>query len=90
MDCESFLSVPGRFEAVDTGEKGVSVIVDYAHTPDGLENILTSINTFKKGKLISVFGCGGNRDAVKRPIMGEIAGNLSDFCIITSDNPRTE
>ncbi len=87
---ESFISVPGRFEAVDTGEKGVSVIVDYAHTPDGLENILTSINTFKKGKLISVFGCGGNRDAVKRPIMGEIAGRLSDYMVITSDNPRFE
>jgi len=87
---ESFSSVPGRFEAVDTGNKGVSVIVDYAHTPDGLENILTSINTFKKGKLISVFGCGGNRDAVKRPIMGEIAGRLSDYMVITSDNPRFE
>ncbi len=87
---ESFSSVPGRFEAVDTGDTGVSVIVDYAHTPDGLENILTSINTFKKGKLISVFGCGGNRDAVKRPIMGEIAGRLSDYMVITSDNPRFE
>lgn len=87
---ESFISVPGRFEAVDTGERGVSVIVDYAHTPDGLENILTSINTFKKGKLISVFGCGGNRDAVKRPIMGQIAGALSDYMVITSDNPRFE
>ena len=87
---ESFKSVPGRFEAVDTGDTGVSVIVDYAHTPDGLENILTSINSFKKGKLISVFGCGGNRDAVKRPIMGEIAGRLSDYMVITSDNPRFE
>lgn len=87
---ESFSSVPGRFEAVDTGDTGVSVIVDYAHTPDGLENILTSINTFKKGRLISVFGCGGNRDAVKRPIMGEIAGRLSDYMVITSDNPRFE
>ncbi len=90
LGIESFSSVPGRFEAVDTGERGVSVIVDYAHTPDGLENILTSINTFKKGKLISVFGCGGNRDAVKRPIMGEIAGRLSDYMVITSDNPRFE
>lgn len=87
---ESFMSVPGRFEAVDTGDMGVSVIVDYAHTPDGLENILKAINTFKKGKLISVFGCGGNRDAVKRPIMGEIAGRLSDYMVITSDNPRFE
>lgn len=87
---ESFSSVPGRFEAVDTGDTGVSVIVDYAHTPDGLENILNSINTFKKGRLISVFGCGGNRDAQKRPIMGEIAGRLSDYMVITSDNPRFE
>ncbi len=87
---ETFSSVPGRFEAVNTGNTGISVIVDYAHTPDGLENILSSINSFKKGKLICVFGCGGNRDAVKRPIMGEIAGRLSDYCVITSDNPRFE
>ncbi|MBR6766260.1 MAG: UDP-N-acetylmuramoyl-L-alanyl-D-glutamate--2,6-diaminopimelate ligase, partial [Clostridia bacterium] len=87
---EAFSSVPGRFEAVNTGDTGISVIVDYAHTPDGLENILSSINSFKKGRLICVFGCGGNRDAVKRPIMGEIAGRLSDYCVITSDNPRFE
>ncbi len=87
---ESFLSVPGRFEAVDTKQTGISVIIDYAHTPDGLENILTSINSFKKGKLICVFGCGGNRDSVKRAIMGEIAGNLSDYVVLTSDNPRFE
>lgn len=85
-----FASVPGRFEAVDTGEKGVSVIVDYAHTPDGLANILSSINAFKKGKLICVFGCGGNRDAAKRPIMGQLAGEQSDYCVLTSDNPRFE
>lgn len=87
---EAFSSVPGRFEAVNTGDTGISVIVDYAHTPDGLENVLSSINSFKKGRLICVFGCGGNRDAVKRPIMGEIAGRLSDYCVITSDNPRFE
>lgn len=87
---ESFSSVPGRFEAVDTKNSGISVIVDYAHTPDGLENILSSINAFKKGKLICVFGCGGNRDSVKRSIMGEIAGSLSDYCVLTSDNPRFE
>ncbi len=85
-----FTSVAGRFEAVDTGEKGISVIVDYAHTPDGLENILSSIDAFKKGKLICVFGCGGNRDAAKRPIMGEVAGKFSDYCVLTSDNPRFE
>ena len=80
---------PGRLENI-RGPKDISVIIDYAHTPDGLENILTSINTFKKGRLISVFGCGGNRDAVKRPIMGAIAGKLSDYMVITSDNPRFE
>lgn len=85
-----FISVPGRFEAVDTGERGVSVIIDYAHTPDGLENVLSSINAFKKGRLICVFGCGGDRDATKRPIMGQLAGEKSDYCIITSDNPRFE
>lgn len=87
---ESFVSVPGRFETVDTKHRGYTVVVDYAHTPDGLENILSSINTFKKGKLICVFGCGGNRDAAKRPIMGRLAGQLSDYCVLTSDNPRFE
>ena len=86
----AFASVPGRFEAVDTKGLGLSVIVDYAHTPDGLENILSSINQFKKGRLICVFGCGGNRDRVKRAIMGKIAGELSDYCVLTSDNPRFE
>ena len=85
-----FSSVPGRFEAVPTGEKGFSVIVDYAHTPDGLENVLSAIRQFKRGRLICVFGCGGNRDAAKRPIMGETAGKSADFCILTSDNPRFE
>ncbi len=87
---ESFKSVPGRFEAVDTHNTGITVIVDYAHTPDGLENILSSINKFKKGRLICVFGCGGDRDAKKRPIMGKIAGELSDLAVLTSDNPRFE
>ncbi len=87
---ESFTSVPGRFETVDTKNLGFTVVVDYAHTPDGLENILSSINTFKKGRLICVFGCGGNRDSAKRPIMGELSGKLSDFVVITSDNPRLE
>jgi len=87
---EGFTSVPGRFEAVPTNGKGITAIVDYAHTPDGLENVLKAINGFKKGKLICVFGCGGNRDAKKRPIMGKIAGELCDYCIITSDNPRFE
>ncbi len=87
---EQFTSVPGRFEAVDTKDTGITVIVDYAHTPDGIENLLNAINGFKQGRLICVFGCGGNRDDKKRPIMGEIAGRLSDYCVLTSDNPRFE
>ncbi len=81
--------VRGRFQSIK-GKNGVSAVVDYAHTPDGLENILNTAKEFVKGRIITVFGCGGDRDKTKRPIMGEIAGRLSDFCIITSDNPRTE
>ncbi len=81
--------VPGRIQNVKN-DKGFNVIVDYAHTPDGLINILSSVREFTKGRLITVFGCGGDRDRKKRPIMGKIAGELSDYCIITSDNPRTE
>lgn len=80
---------PGRFELVNCGQDYI-VVVDYAHTGDALENILKSINELKKGRLITVFGCGGDRDATKRPIMGEIAQRLSDIAILTSDNPRTE
>ncbi len=67
-----------------------TIIIDYAHTPDGLENILTTVNGFKINRLISVFGCGGDRDKVKRPQMGKIGTELSEIAIITSDNPRTE
>lgn len=81
--------VRGRFESVPN-KSGVLTIVDYAHSPDSLEKVLTSVKEFSKGKIITVFGCGGNRDKTKRPIMGEIAGRLSDFCVITSDNPRNE
>jgi UDP-N-acetylmuramoyl-L-alanyl-D-glutamate--2,6-diaminopimelate ligase len=81
--------VPGRFQAIPNN-KGILTIVDYAHSPDGLENILTSVKQFAKGRIILVFGCGGNRDTGKRPLMGEIAGRYSDYCIITSDNPRKE
>ena len=66
------------------------MLLDYAHTPDGLENVLTSVRDFCKGNLIVVFGCGGDRDPIKRPIMGHIGVSLADFAVITSDNPRNE
>ncbi|WP_122640818.1 UDP-N-acetylmuramoyl-L-alanyl-D-glutamate--2,6-diaminopimelate ligase [Romboutsia sp. Marseille-P6047] len=81
--------IEGRFEIVQNN-KGINVIVDYAHTPDALENILSTIKEFSKGKVITVFGCGGDRDKQKRPIMGKIAQDNSDITIITSDNPRKE
>lgn len=81
--------VSGRFQTIRS-KQGCLAVVDYAHTPDGLENVLNTANEFVKGKLIAVFGCGGDRDKTKRPIMGEIGGRLADYCIITSDNPRTE
>jgi len=80
---------PGRFENVKI-DADFTAIVDYAHTGDALENILKSINEFKLNKVITVFGCGGDRDKTKRPIMGEIAENNSDIIVVTSDNPRTE
>lgn len=83
--------VPGRCEiATKDYNLGFDVIIDYAHTPDGLENILKTAREFTKGRLISVFGCGGDRDKTKRPIMGKIGSDLSDIAVITSDNPRTE
>ncbi len=81
--------VKGRAEVVPTG-KDFTVIIDYAHTPDGLANILSTFKELKKGRLVCLFGCGGDRDATKRPIMGSIASKLSDFVIVTSDNPRSE
>ena len=82
--------VRGRIEVVPTPGMPYTVLVDYAHTPDGLENVLRSVRDFCRGRLISVFGCGGDRDPMKRPIMGEIGVKNADFAIITSDNPRTE
>jgi UDP-N-acetylmuramoyl-L-alanyl-D-glutamate--2,6-diaminopimelate ligase len=82
--------VKGRIEVVPTAGKDYTILIDYAHTPDGLENVLRSVRDFCRGRLIVVFGCGGDRDPIKRPIMGRIGVELSDLAIITSDNPRTE
>jgi UDP-N-acetylmuramoyl-L-alanyl-D-glutamate--2,6-diaminopimelate ligase len=81
--------VPGRSEVVNI-DKPYTVIIDYAHSPDSLENILNSVRQYTKGRIITVFGCGGDREKEKRPIMGEVAGKLSDYCVVTSDNPRSE
>ncbi|HIK15272.1 MAG TPA: UDP-N-acetylmuramoyl-L-alanyl-D-glutamate--2,6-diaminopimelate ligase [Leptolyngbyaceae cyanobacterium M33_DOE_097] len=86
-----FDGVPGRMERVQTSaDQDISVIVDYAHTPDSLENLLRAARPFIHGKMICVFGCGGDRDRTKRPQMGRIAADLADHVIVTSDNPRTE
>ena len=81
--------VMGRCETVYT-QTDYTVIIDYAHTPDGLENIISTVKEFCEGRVITLFGCGGDRDRTKRPIMGKVAATLSDYCIVTSDNPRTE
>ena len=82
--------VKGRVEVVPTPGKDYTILIDYAHTPDGLENVLSSAKGFCKGRLIAVFGCGGDRDPIKRPIMGKIGTDIADWSVITSDNPRTE
>ena len=81
--------VPGRSELVDN-KKELTIMIDYAHSPESLESILRATKSYTRGKVISVFGCGGDRDTRKRPVMGEISGRVADFTIITSDNPRTE
>ena len=82
--------VPGRFQLVSEKNDGVTVIVDYAHTDDALRNVLETARPFASGRLITVFGCGGNRDRMKRPLMGAVAERLSDLIVLTSDNPRGE
>ena len=81
--------VPGRINVIKL-QNGANVVIDYAHTPDGLKNILSSVRQVTEGKVYSVFGCGGNRDASKRHIMGEVSGQLANFSVLTSDNPRLE
>jgi UDP-N-acetylmuramoyl-L-alanyl-D-glutamate--2,6-diaminopimelate ligase len=86
-----FIGVPGRMERVQVqADQDISVIVDYAHTPDSLENLLKASRPFIAGNMICVFGCGGDRDRTKRPLMGKIAAELADRAVVTSDNPRTE
>ena len=86
-----FPGVPGRVEKIEVSEvQDISVIVDYAHTPDSLENLLKATRPFISGKVICVFGCGGDRDRSKRSIMGKICAKLADISVLTSDNPRTE
>jgi UDP-N-acetylmuramoyl-L-alanyl-D-glutamate--2,6-diaminopimelate ligase len=87
----AFPGVPGRMERVQVRpDQDITVVVDYAHTPDGLANSLQALRPFVAGRLICVFGCGGDRDRTKRPLMGKIAAQLSDVVVVTSDNPRTE
>jgi UDP-N-acetylmuramoyl-L-alanyl-D-glutamate--2,6-diaminopimelate ligase len=82
--------VKGRVEVVPTPGKDYTVLIDYAHSPDSLENVLRTVKGFAKGRTVALFGCGGDRDKTKRPKMGKIAADLADFVIVTSDNPRTE
>ena len=82
--------VKGRVEVVPTPGKDYTILIDYAHSPDGLENVLTAVKGFAKGRTVALFGCGGDRDRTKRPKMGKIAADIADFVVVTSDNPRTE
>ena len=87
---EQLKGAPGRLDLVGTAANGAPVYVDYAHKPDALENVLASVRPFTTGRVVVVFGCGGDRDRGKRPIMGEIATRLADVTIVTDDNPRSE
>jgi len=82
--------VKGRVEVVPTPGKDYTVLIDYAHSPDGMVNVLTSVKGFAKGRTVALFGCGGDRDRTKRPKMGAVAAEIADFVIVTTDNPRTE
>jgi len=86
---EDLQGVPGRMESVPNGQ-GLNIIVDYAHTPDALDTVLRNARAFTRGRLLTVFGCGGDRDRTKRPIMGAIAASHADLTVVTSDNPRSE
>ena len=83
------MKVPGRSELVPN-KKELTIMMDYAHSPESLQNILSAVKSYRRGSGISVFGCGGDRESGKRPQMREISGNIADFTVITSDNPRTE
>ncbi|MDR3244688.1 MAG: UDP-N-acetylmuramoyl-L-alanyl-D-glutamate--2,6-diaminopimelate ligase [Elusimicrobiota bacterium] len=87
---EKAKAAPGRLERVDCQDLGFEVFVDYAHTDDALKNVLSALKEVEHNKILTVFGCGGDRDRTKRPIMGKIAAQMSDFAFVTSDNPRTE
>lgn len=94
QDCADALrqnhGVKGRMEVIPTPGKNYTVLNDYSHTPDSLENVIRAVKGFAKGRTVALFGCGGDRDRTKRPIMGKIAASLADYAIVTSDNPRTE
>lgn len=93
-DCADALAknhgVKGRMEIIPTPGRDYTILNDYSHKPDALENVLESVNGFAKGRTVVLFGCGGDRDKTKRPKMGAIAARIADFVVVTSDNPRTE